>query len=79
MAPAAGENAAAAAPWAKRANPSQAGLPASTKAAKAAAKPINPPSSTGRGPIRSASDPKTGLSSTSAPSWRANSTPRVNR
>src|SRR5215218_10190281 len=40
MAPAAGENAAAAAPWANLAAPSQAGLPASTNAAEATAKPL---------------------------------------
>src|SRR6185437_1509734 len=67
----------AAAPCPNRATPTGPVFPAATKPAEAAANASSPPSSTGRGPIRSASTPKTGLSSTSAPSYTASSKPKA--
>ncbi len=68
MAAAAGEKAAAPAPWAKRAAPSRCGSPPITNAADAAAKTTRPPAITGLVPVRSARAPKTGFKTTSAPS-----------
>ncbi|GAA3644740.1 hypothetical protein GCM10022224_004130 [Nonomuraea antimicrobica] len=72
-----GENAEAAAPWPSRAAHSQPGLSAIAYRAEAAANATRPPSRTGLAPIRSARPPNSGLSSTSAPSYRASSPPRT--